>query len=207
MAKYLIYYKKGSPLYMIYCFSMKVLIFSDLHGNSDVLTTFLNHYTTDIHEIWCIGDLFYSYSDGPEANKSIAKIIETLNSLTIPFYMTKGNCESFVNHSGFKHPIAKTKLILEREQTTYILTHGDRYDSSESQILLGLESKARVVFSGHTHYFNIEETNGVILCNVGSPSFPRNSLKIPSIAILDTRSNQLSLIDLRDYSKLQSIKV
>ena len=58
--------------------------------------------------------------------------------------------------------------------------------------ILGKEHGVDLLFYGHTHRFYLEEKEGIIFCNPGSASFPRDGKK--SFVLWDTGKNNLKRI-------------
>ncbi|MDU5587891.1 MAG: metallophosphoesterase family protein, partial [Finegoldia magna] len=60
-----------------------------------------------------------------------------------------------------------------------------------------------IVITGHTHVKVLEEKDGVILLNPGSPSIPKDGVK--SVAIID--DDEIKLIDTDSNKVLSSLKI
>jgi hypothetical protein len=59
-----------------------------------------------------------------------------------------------------------------------------------------------VVIFGHTHYPVIEEYQGILLVNPGSPSLPKQLRRLGQVAIMELRPDHKSaeILDLATFS-------
>lgn len=157
---------------------MKVLIFSDSHG-------FLSHMTDAIDR------------EEPDALIHLGDCTDDVEELeimypTLPIYRVRGN-----NDFERKNP---PRAVVELEQVPIYMTHGHR----ERITLLSYgqvpqnayENGCRLAFYGHTHCALLADVRGVIVCNPGSISLPRDGM--PSYARLllkDGRIQRLSICE------------
>jgi len=108
---------------------MKILVISDSHGNDSAVCSAIYKESPDaiIH----LGD---GYADIPE-------------TLDIPIYQVRGNCDSYLCNSPDKQTI-------ELEGVRIFMSHGHLYNvktTMSSIYLAALEENASVVLFGHTH--------------------------------------------------------
>lgn len=114
---------------------MKILVFSDSHGNSKNIKNAL-----EIHGGVC--DLVIFLGDGI---KDIEYIKEKYPDIT--FYIVKGNCDLF--QGGYQGT-----SVLDLDGIRVLITHGHLYNAKygyERLVYAALENEADAVFFGHTH--------------------------------------------------------
>ena len=145
---------------------MKVLVVSDSHGRDQRLEEIIEKVKPIDMLIHC-GDI-----EGKE--EYIASLVDC------PIRMVAGNNDFFCD--------------LKREEEFYIgrykvlLTHGHYYYVTMSTQRICQEAVERgcdVVLFGHTHRPMVEMQKGVVICNPGSVSYPRQEGRRPSFLILD----------------------
>ena len=95
-------------------------------------------------------------------------VVEELEKIA-PVMAVQGNMDRV---NGINLPKAKT---LEVEGVKIGIAHGEVYPRADTQQLVYLAKQLDVdiLVSGHTHQPKIEQTDGVLLINPGSPIVPR----------------------------------
>ncbi|WP_296881185.1 metallophosphoesterase [uncultured Methanobrevibacter sp.] len=96
------------------------------------------------------------------------EVIEELEEIA-PVMAVQGNMDRV---GGIKLPKAK---IVEAEGLKIGIVHGEVYPRGDTQqlVYLAKELGADILVSGHSHQPKIEQTDGVLLINPGSPIVPR----------------------------------
>lgn len=96
------------------------------------------------------------------------EVIEELEKIA-PVMAVQGNMDRV---NGISLPNAKT---LEAEGVKIGMVHGEVYPRADTQQLLYLakELDVDILVSGHSHQPKIEQKDGVLLINPGSPIVPR----------------------------------
>lgn len=96
------------------------------------------------------------------------EVIEELEK-TAQVMAVQGNMDRV---NGIDLPKAKT---LEAEGLKIGVVHGEVYPRGDTQqlVYLAKELNADILISGHSHQPKIEQTDGVLLINPGSPVVPR----------------------------------
>lgn len=96
------------------------------------------------------------------------KVIEELERIA-PVMAVQGNMDRI---SGVDLPKART---IEAEGVKIGLVHGEVYPRADTQqlVYLAKELDVDILVSGHSHQPKIEQTDGVLLINPGSPIVPR----------------------------------
>ena len=96
------------------------------------------------------------------------KVIEELENIA-PVIAIQGNMD---RANGINLHTAK---VLEAEGLRIGIVHGEVYPRADTQQLLYLarELNVDILVSGHSHQPKIEQTEGILLLNPGSPVVPR----------------------------------
>ena len=96
------------------------------------------------------------------------KVIEELEDIA-PIVAVQGNMD---RARGINLPVAQ---VIEAEDLKIGLVHGEVYPRADTQQLLYLarELDVDILVSGHSHQPKIEQTEGKLLLNPGSPIVPR----------------------------------
>lgn len=156
---------------------MKIGIVSDTHGNLFAWNKVVENFL-DCELIIHCGDILAPGPKNPIPDGyNPSQLADKINSLSIPILIAKGNCDSDVDSMLLKPPILPF-VFLQDGKKRIIAYHGHLPFSS-------IQFKADIFITGHTHIPKLEEKNGIIYLNPGSPSIPLSEEKIPSYAIID----------------------
>ena len=96
------------------------------------------------------------------------KVIEELEKIA-PLMAIQGNMD---RANGIDLPKAR---VIEAEGLRIGIAHGEVYPRADTQqlVYLAKELNADILVTGHSHQPKIEQTEGVLLLNPGSPIVPR----------------------------------
>lgn len=133
---------------------MKVLVVSDTHGVYGDLIDLINNEKFDMYIH--LGD---TLRDAEEIELACG----------IRFLKVKGNNDYFDFNT-------QENLIVDIAGKKTLLTHGHKdgvYFTTGNLLKRAKSLKADIVLFGHTHTFQAEVIDGVLLLNPGSTSFPR----------------------------------
>ena len=114
------------------------------------------------------------------------KVIEELEKLA-PVMAVQGNMDRV---NGINLPKAK---VIEAEGLKIGVIHGEVYPRADSSQLLYLakELNVDILVSGHSHQPKIEQTEGILLLNPGSPIVPR--LADRTVMILEINNKEVDV--------------
>ncbi|MEW6482236.1 MAG: phosphodiesterase [bacterium] len=162
---------------------MKIGVISDTHGNLSAFDKALEAFS-DCELIIHCGDILAPGPKNPiPEGYNPPGLAERINSLSMPLLIAKGNCDSEVDSVLLKPPIFPF-VFLQDEKTRIIASHLP---------IDPLQFRADILITGHTHIPGIEERDGIIYLNPGSPSVPLSPTKIPTYAIIDDKITIYSL--------------
>ena len=177
----------------------RLLVYSDSHGNGDVVRNMLDHFSSGLDAVVFCGDgagELVSLMTAAFRNK------RGFNKLPPVIAMVKGNgdCEFWPvtfpvrknpeatpDGSEFNELVIPHNVMFNVAGMNIYLTHGHEngvYYGLENLAYTALERQASLVFYGHTHVAARVVSNSMYLVNPGSCSSPRRGLP-PSCAVVD----------------------
>lgn len=180
---------------------MKIGVISDTHGSLDNTKKALD-ILKDCDTIFHLGDVLYH---GPRNAlpedynpKDLAVIFKSMDNVIY----TRGNCDSDVDQMVIEHDLTQKHRIINIGKFRIFTIHGYEEDE-EKRIRIAKANNCDIVITGHTHVKVLEDKEGVILLNPGSPSIPKDGVK--SVAIID--DDEIKLIDTDSNKVLSSLKI
>lgn len=143
---------------------VKIVVFSDSHGDSDGMVSVLSKYHSDAEYVLHLGD----------GNSDLERISSRFPRMATVGVL--GNCDW-----GFLGSEADKQRVLDIEGVRIFICHGHRYGvrgGTDALIYAAEERNADIVLYGHTHcskYTSVTRFDGKILhvMNPGSISRPR----------------------------------
>ena len=159
-----------------------LLVISDIHGalsGAELVLDALRHH--DCREILCLGDILYHgpRNDVPE-DYAPKQVIEIMNGLKDQITAVRGNCEAEVDQMVLDFPVTADYNILFYQGHRVFMSHGHVYGPDHLPKL----PAGTMFVSGHTHIPTAYEKDGLLLCNPGSVSLPKNGHP-KSYAVID----------------------
>ena len=155
---------------------MLIGLISDTHipDRARVLPTKVLEAFSDVELILHAGDL------------TSPKVIEELEEIA-PVMAVQGNMD---RANGIDLPKAKT---VEVEGLKIGIIHGEVYPRADSDqlVYLAKELDVDILVSGHSHQPKIEQKEGVLLLNPGSPIVPR--LADRTVMLLDVNNREVDV--------------
>ena len=114
------------------------------------------------------------------------KVIEDLERIA-PVVAIQGNMDRV---NGINLPTAK---VMEVEGLKIGIIHGEVYPRADRQQLLYLakELNVDILVTGHSHQPKIEQTEGILLLNPGSPIVPR--LADRTVMLLEIKNKEVNV--------------
>ena len=114
------------------------------------------------------------------------KVLEELEQIA-PVMAVQGNMD---RANGIDLPKAR---VIEAEDLRIGLVHGEVYPRADTQQLLYLakELNADILVSGHSHQPKIEQKEGILLLNPGSPVVPR--LADRTVMLLEIKNKEVDV--------------
>ena len=114
------------------------------------------------------------------------KVIEELEKIA-PVMAIQGNMD---RANGIDLPKAR---VIEAEGLRIGIAHGEVYPRADTQqlVYLAKELNADILVTGHSHQPKIEQTEGVLLLNPGSPIVPR--LADRTVMLLEINNKEVNV--------------
>ena len=177
---------------------MRYLIVSDIHGSLPALDKVLAFYDEKQCDMLCIlGDILnYGPRNGLPEGLDPKGIAERLNARADRIVAVRGNCDSEVDQMLLDFPILSDYTLIADNGQRLFLTHGHVYNEEKMP-----RGKHEAFFYGHTHLWKLEETDGRIICNTGSVTFPKGG-NPPTFA---TYENNVTTVYRLDGEKLKEL--
>lgn len=145
----------------------RIGVISDTHGGPAV-TRLCTEIAGDVDCWFHLGDYI---SDAAELKKLTGK----------PVYTVRGNCDEYSDDFT-----ALSERVVEISGKRFFLIHGHSYGVKESLSRAAYRAEelhCDALLFGHTHISLIDNYDGLLIVNPGSPRLPHGSRK-PSFAIL-----------------------
>lgn len=140
---------------------IKYMVISDIHGDIYNLSKVVKYYYEEnCSKLLILGDLF-DYDEVTNRND----IINRLNLLKDNIICVRGNCDIDIRNIQFEIPDEKLVKINGKK---ILLVHGDKTDEEYYK-----NSKAKIIFVGHTHIPRVTKLDKKIVANPGSISKSR----------------------------------
>lgn len=147
---------------------MKILIFSDSHGNQTHMRRALELERPQA--VFHLGD----------GRADILNVMQDWPETAL--YSVAGNCDWRSRH--------RTEELVTLEEVRFLLSHGHEHgvkSGYESYIRYGARHKAKVLLAGHTHVPCIWEDRGILLMNPGSVGNGAH----PSYGVIEVEAGQV----------------
>lgn len=178
---------------------MKYGFISDTHGDYDQTMKALD-VLKDCDKIYHLGDVLYHgpRNDLPKGYnpKKLAEVLKGLEYITY----IKGNCDSDVDEMVIERDLQQKKRVEDLDGKKFLMVHGYE-ESQEERIKEAKELGAEAIVTGHTHVKILEEKDGVILLNPGSPSIPKDG----SASVATYEEGCFRLVDIENNVVIKEI--
>ena len=176
---------------------MKLLVATDLHGSKRAVDKVVQAFDQiNADKLVLLGDLYYhGPRNGVPSDYDPMYVASKLNQLANSILAVRGNCDSEVDQTISNFEILPN-ATLDVDGLTFMFTHGHKYNAT----MLPLMGVCQVLMHGHTHISSIVKVDGVVVVNVGSPSFPKDGH--PAYCVVDGR--QVSIYNATDDSVIAS---
>ncbi len=117
------------------------------------------------------------------------KVIDELEKIA-PTIAIQGNMDRV---NGINLPVAKT---IEAEGLKIGIVHGEVYPRADTQqlVYLAKELGVEILVTGHSHQPKIEQTDGVLLINPGSPIVPRLADRTVMLLEINNREVDVEIV-------------
>jgi len=172
---------------------MRIGMMSDTHGDPvawDRALDALGRVDLMLHA----GDVLYHGAFNPiTPTYEPKRLIELLNSSTIPRVHARGNCDSEVDQLALDDHILSDTAFVSAEGVRILVCHGHR-QTEEQLIEMGRRAGVAVLHRGHTHVPGFVRSGGLLVVNAGSCALPKQEGGVPTVAVLD--GGTVSIIDI-----------
>ncbi|MGE5552394.1 MAG: phosphodiesterase [Betaproteobacteria bacterium] len=176
---------------------MKIGVISDTHGSLTAWREAFNRYFSDADLIIHCGDLFYHAPRNPlpEGYAPLA-LAEALNECPVPLVIARGNCDSAVDESLLRWPLASPVAFTRWEGKTILAWHEGEVAPGVAELLE--RHKPDLLLVGHTHKGRVWREGTCLCLNPGSPSLSKLPEGRPTVGVIDDQGARV--LDLTDGS-------
>ena len=178
---------------------MKLGIISDTHGSVDDFSEAME-VLEDCEKIIHLGDVLYHGPRNGLPESYDPKTIAEGLSKSDKFIYIKGNCDSEVDEMVIGQNLSEKERIVEIDDYRFYLVHG-HIGTEEDLIRKAIDLNADVLLYGHTHVKKLEHSGGVLVCNPGSTTFPKDAKK--SLAYYE--DGKISLYNLESHEEITTV--
>lgn len=177
---------------------MKIGIISDTHGNIEAFQLALKHFE-GVDLIVHAGDVLYHPPRlGCTEGYDVPAFATRLNGLSVPVVIAQGNCDAQVYEELLDMPVQSPYAVVEFGGVRIVANHGHLL-SRDQMIKTARRYKARYFVSGHTHIPVLEQVDGVVLMNPGSPAIPKYEIDgkpVPTVGLItDSGARIVSVLE------------
>ena len=168
---------------------IKYMVISDIHGDIYNLSKVVKYYYEEnCSKLLILGDLF----DYDEVTNRV-DIVNRLNLLKENIVCVRGNCDIDIRDIQFDMPYEK---IIKLNGKNILLVHGDKTTDEYYK-----NSKAKIIFVGHTHIPRVRKLDKKIVANPGSIS--KSRYKENTFIIVDKNELTIRSLDNNIIYKLE----
>ncbi|MDI6870297.1 MAG: phosphodiesterase [Bacillota bacterium] len=163
---------------------MKIGVISDTHGSLPAWRAAFNRYFSDADLIIHCGDLFYHAPRNPlpEGYAPLA-LAEALNECRVPLVIARGNCDSAVDESLLKWPLAAPYAYARWEGRTVLAWHEGEVRPEAAEVVR--RYKPDLFLVGHTHKGRVWRDGTCLCLNPGSPALSKLPGGRPTVGVVD----------------------
>lgn len=183
--------------------NLKIGFISDTHGDVAAFEEAFK-ILRDSDFIIHAGDVLYHGIFNPILKTyNPLKLAEKINQINVPLYIARGNCDSEVDRLALEIPFESNVVHIVSPNGKILVHHGHLYEK-EKLFNWAKKDGSKLVVTGHTHLYMLEEKDGVVFLNPGSPSLPKEGRE-PSIAVYE--DGEIYIKGLKSQKKLLSLHI
>jgi len=181
---------------------MKIGVVSDTHGCLETWRKIFSQYFSDADLILHAGDILYHGPRNPiPAEYNPKELAEELNNCPVPILVACGNCDAEVDTLVLNFPIQSPYTYLMADGLRIVITHGHNLDDN-TRLSMAKSFKADIFITGHIHLPVLEEIDGTIFLNPGSPGMSKREDSHGTIALIE--NGGIDILDIVTGQKLFS---
>lgn len=166
---------------------MKIGVISDTHGIVPAWHKAMGLFAGADLIIHSGDVLYHPPRIGCTSGYDIPTLAQLINSSLIPIVIARGNCDAEVYEELLEIPVQSPYAFLQFADLRILVYHGHSPDP-EYQRRLVSKYRPSILVTGHTHIPVIEQIEGAIHLNPGSPSHPkleRGGVLIPTVGMIE----------------------
>jgi len=171
---------------------MKLFVLSDLHGSVSAFRAAEETFRREKAELLVLlGDyLNHGPRNALPEGYAPGELAPLLNAYKTRILAVRGNCDSEVDQMLLEFPMMADSAMILLGRLRVMAVHGHLYGPDR----LPPAGSMEVLLSGHTHVPALEERDGVLFLNPGSPSIPKGGSE-PGCAVLTEDVAELKTLE------------
>ncbi|MHC1747921.1 MAG: phosphodiesterase [Cellulosilyticaceae bacterium] len=178
---------------------MKYMILSDIHGSKTYLLTALDAFSKHhCDTLILLGDILYHGPRNQLPNGHDPQgVVALLNPYASKIIACRGNCDAEVDQMLLAFPCLSDYALILDEGIRIFATHGHIYNPNQLPPLCNGD----IFLYGHTHLWELANKDGIIICNPGSVSLPKEN-RPPTYVIYENKKITIYTLDGQVLSEL-----
>lgn len=175
---------------------MKIGIISDTHGVVPAWHKAMGIFAgADL--ILHAGDVLYHPPKlGAMPGYDIPGFVQLLNDCPISIVIARGNCDAEFYEEVLDMPTQSPYAVVQFAGLRIVIRHGHGLEPEDMRKLAS-KYHADLFITGHTHIPVISRMDSVIHVNPGSPSYPLDESKAPTVGLIADGRVQIVELDSR----------
>ena len=176
---------------------MRIGLVSDTHGSVRNFRKVLDGPFRNADLILHGGDVFYHGARNRlTEGYDTSALAKTINDLTVPILIAKGNCDSDLDQLVINSPIVSPYVLLTIDGRKIMVIHGDGKTDEDLANLVKRFGLSLLVH-GHSHIPRIRNAGGGLIVNPGTPTIPNPSSPFRKTAgTFDTSDGRVEIWDI-----------
>lgn len=181
---------------------MRILVLSDTHGSLEA-TRRVFESAGEVDLVFHLGDVLYHGPRNPIPHgydpMGLAEFLKGKRVIYV-----RGNCDADVDLMVLGLQEVSRMAMEYFGNLKVFLLHGDQLEEMDA-VSFAKEHGCQAVLFGHTHVPTLEEREGVLFLNPGSPSLPK-SQHLGTYGLIDTEMGCLFLFQI-DGSLIKEVRI
>lgn len=152
---------------------MRYMIISDIHGSESCMKKALEIFKSQhCDELILLGDILYHGPRNPiPEGHNPQGVVALLNKHKEHITACRGNCDAEVDQMLLAFPCLSDYALIVDNDVKIFATHGHLYTSHT----FPKGAKKQIFLYGHTHLWELKKEDGVLVCNPGSITLPKEN--------------------------------
>ncbi|MGI9951505.1 phosphodiesterase [Moorellaceae bacterium AZ2] len=167
-------------------------VISDTHGDVSAWEKALEVFGP-VDLIVHAGDVLYHGPRNPLVQGyHPPELAKRINASPVPVLIARGNCDAEVDQLVLEWPLQSPMVLVQTPYLRLVAVHGHGMDKA-GMTELARRYRTDVLVFGHTHVPVLEEVEGILLLNPGSPALPKGK-EGPTVGLIQGQTVSLKAL-------------